>query len=185
MGTGLEYVVGMVLMILIKSHKVYELLKSKYTEIAIDYVIMSIDTNYKGIDTHKQAVLEAFRILNEECDEERMAAVSYSMDELLQLPAADYFDNRQKVNRAFSIPNPTPYWYAFFEPPYGTRYLKQDFIDFNRILFPNVDKCEVFRWNDDFSDYFDAGKEWWGTGLWTIFDCSAKTIVVIGASLTD
>ncbi|MDO4492182.1 MAG: hypothetical protein Q4B85_14065, partial [Lachnospiraceae bacterium] len=54
---------------------------------------------------------------------------------------------------------------------------------FNSILFPN--DIEVFRWNDDFSDYFDAGKEWWGTGLWSAYDEITKEITVIGASLTD
>lgn len=208
-----------------REHKAYELLKGKFKEIAIDYVILTVDTNhdrvdaYKqailegvdahkqavldgidahkqtvldGVDAHKQAVLEAIKILNRDsydsyitCEPERMKAVSCSMEELLRLPADDYYDTRSKRNRAYSIPKPLPYWAAFLEPPHGVPYNKQDFIDFNRVLFPNIDECVVLRWEDDFSNYFDAGKEWWGTGLWTVFDHSADKIVVIGASLTD
>lgn len=180
----------------IKEHKAYELLKSKYEEIAIDYVILSTDGDYEGIETHKKAVIEAFGILNArndaagidykyELEPERMNAVSSSMEDLLQLPADGFYDSRTKENRAFSIPSPTPYWFAFLESPCGVPYLKSDFIAFNDVLFPNKNCCEVYRWNDDFSDYFDEGKEWWGTGLWTVFDRTAKTVIVIGASLTD
>lgn len=99
----------------IQEHKAYELLKKQYEEILLDYVILSIDTDYEGIETHKKAVIEAF----------------------------------------------------------------------NHVLFPDKEQSEVYRWNNEFSDYFDEGKEWWGTGLWTIFDKITGIMVVIGASLTD
>lgn len=181
----------------IEEHKAYELLKSKYEKVSIDYVIMSIDMDYEGLETHKKAIIEAFQILNNRntgesgenykiaLEEEKMKAMASSMDELLQLPNDDYYDNRPKGNRSFSIPDPLPYWFAFLEPPYGVPYQKSDFIDFNNVLFPNKDHSEVYRWNDEFSDYFDDGKEWWGTGLWTIFDHITGLMVVIGASLTD
>ena len=95
----------------IENHIVYELLKTKYNRIALDYVIMSVDTEYEGEITHKNAIIEA--------------------------------------------------------------------------LFPNKSHCEVYRWNDEFSNYFDAGKEWWGTGLWSVYDYFDRTMVIIGASLTD
>lgn len=114
-----------------------------------------------------------------------MTATESNIDELLKLPPDDYYDSRPKANRCFSIPAPLPYWFAFLEPPQGTPYLKSDFIEFNNVLFPDRKDVRVYRWNDDFSDYFDAGKEWWGTGLWTVSDVKNKVIVVIGASLTD
>lgn len=179
----------------IKEHKAYELLKSKYERIAIDYVIMSTDKEYEGVETHKKAIIEAFHIIDErnnsdddfatKLETEKMKAVLGSMEELLELPMNDYYDNRVKGNRVFSGPKPIPYWYAFLEPPYGVPYLKSDFEAFNKILFPNEKACEAYRWNDDFSDYFDAGKEWWGTGLWSVYDSITGVIVIIGASLTD
>lgn len=180
----------------IRDHKVYKQLNSKYERIALDYVIMSIDTDYEGVATHKKAIAQAFQILNSryidsfgtdyiELEEEKMKALPSNMEELLQLPDDAYYDNRLKKNRVISKPEPMPYWFAFLEPPHGNSYLKKDFIEFNELLFPNKNNCEVYRWNDEFSNYFDEGKEWWGTGLWSIYDCTTGIIVIIGASLTD
>ncbi len=181
----------------IENHIVYEQLKTKYDRIDLDYVIMSVDTEYEGERTHKNAIIESFQIIdlrNNEyygedqkisLKEEKMEAHLSNIEELLQLPEDDYYNNRLKKNRALSKPDPIPYWFAFLEPPHGNSYLKRDFIEFNELLFTNKNHCEVYRWNDEFSDYFDVGKEWWGTGLWSIYDCIDKTMVVIGASLTD
>ena len=44
---------------------------------------------------------------------------------------------------------------------------------------------EILSWNDDWSNYFDDGKEWWGTACWSVYDRRADTFTVIGASLSD
>lgn len=184
-------------MLELKEHKIYEMLASTYGEVPLDYVILLLEEEYKGVETHKEAVIEAFNILNTRTvvgnnynfnviiEEKKMFASLYSIEELLQLPKDNYYDNRPKGNRCYSIPNPTPYWYAFLEPPYGVPYLTLDFIKFNDRLFPFKDNTEVYRWNDDFSNYFDDGKEWWGTGLWSAYDKTTGIFVIIGASLTD
>lgn len=181
----------------IENHIAYELLRTKYNRIALDYVILSVDTDYEGIITHKRAITEAFKIICKrngtyfdddyriEIEEEKMKALPSNIEELLQISDDDYYGNRLKKNRAFTKPEPMPYWYAFLEPPHGNTYINRDFIAFNDLLFPNKTHCEVCRWNDEFSNYFDAGKEWWGTGLWSIYDCIDRTMVIIGASLTD
>ncbi len=174
----------------LSNHAIYELLKTKYSRLALDYVIFSEDT-YEGIKTHKNAVIKASEIINERFNSdydvaaEKMEAVPYDIDDLLKLPDDDYYSNRPEGDRGFNVPAVTPYWYAFLEPPYMVRYLTRDFIEFNDILFPNRQDVEVYRWNDDFSSYFDAGKEWWGTGLWSAYDRSAGIMVIIGASATD
>ena len=43
----------------------------------------------------------------------------------------------------------------------------------------------IYKWSDDWSNYFTSGKEWWGAFFWTIFDNNKKTVTVIGASTTD
>jgi hypothetical protein len=43
----------------------------------------------------------------------------------------------------------------------------------------------IFKWSDDWSNYFTAGQEWWGAFFWTIYDKNKKSIIVIGASTTD
>lgn len=49
----------------------------------------------------------------------------------------------------------------------------------------NTNHLIIYKWSDDWSNYFTAGKEWWGTFFWTIFDNDRRTIIVIGASTTD
>ena len=175
-------------------HSVYALLKSKYERVALDYVILKTDQEYEGMETHRNAILDAFHILSKrlpcydhgiDIETDKMFAAISSIDELLGLPDDKYYDRRLKRNRSFHIPVPLPYWFAFLEPPHSTPYLKSDFVEFNDILFPNKADTEVYRWNDEFSNYFQDGKEWWGTGLWTAFDKKTRLMVVIGASLTD
>lgn len=181
-------------MIEISNHKAYELLENQYQEVALDYVILQSEKEYHGVQLHKEAIIEAFHILNQrfECydypiniEPDKMVGVKCSIEELVMPPEDAYYEDRPRGNRCYSIPSPLPYWFAFLEPPYGTHYLKTDFIAFQDILFPNRETIEVYRWNDEFSNYFDAGKEWWGTGLWTAYDAANKLFVVIGASLTD
>ena len=181
----------------LKEHKVYEMLNNIYKEIPLDYVIFLLEEEYKGVETHKKAVIEAFNIFNTRTivgnnynlkvtvEQEKMSASLCSIEELLQLPEDDYYDSRPKGNRCFEIPQPIPYWYAFLEPPYGVPYLTSDFVKFNDVLFPFKGNTEVYRWNDDFSNYFDDGKEWWGTGLWSAYDKATGILVIIGASQTD
>ncbi|MCQ2400600.1 MAG: hypothetical protein MJ059_01585 [Lachnospiraceae bacterium] len=178
----------------ISEHQIYNLLDDKYSRIGCDYVILSSDDEYRGIETHKKAVITAFEILNIrfspyelsiDIEPEKMSAVRSSADELLSIPSDEYFEGRKKANRNYTVPSPIPYWYAFLEPPGGTPYMKSDFTEFNDVLFPNKDSIEVYRWNDDFSGYFDDGKEWWGTGLWSAYDAETGIFVIICASLTD
>ncbi|MCC6463424.1 MAG: hypothetical protein IT260_23335 [Saprospiraceae bacterium] len=43
----------------------------------------------------------------------------------------------------------------------------------------------IHQWSDDWSNYFDSGKEWWGAFFWTVYDTQRQEITVIGASATD
>ncbi len=184
-------------MLELKEHKIYEMLNNTYKDNPLDYVIFLLEEEYKGVETHKKAVIEAFNIFNTRTivgnnynlkvtvEQKKMFASLCSIEELLQLPEDSYYDSRPEGNRWFGIPKPLPYWYAFLEPPYGVSYLTSDFVKFNDVLFPFKKSTEVYRWNDDFSNYFDDGKEWWGTGLWSAYDKITGIFVVIGASLTD
>ena len=57
-----------------------------------------------------------------------------------------------------------PHWYAFLEPPQWFDATPEDFARANDALFPEgADALEVYEWTTDWSNYFDAGHEWWGT----------------------
>ena len=79
-----------------------------------------------------------------------------------------------------------PYWYAFLKPPHGTRYKPDDFRKVNAALFPGgTDALEACEWTTDWSDYFDDGREWWGTACWSVYDARLNRYAVLFASATD
>lgn len=90
------------------------------------------------------------------------------------------------------------YWHAFLDPPHGTGpvmengkkirkyYAPVDFEIVNRTLFPQgSDGLEVYEWTTDWSDYFDAGHEWWGAACWSVYDKALNRYAVIMVSATD
>lgn len=88
------------------------------------------------------------------------------------------------------IPNVDGYKTAFLYPPYPLRGSDQE----NQQLFANINAftlgpdpqvCEIFSWGTDWSNYFDAGKEWWGAFFWTLRQSESDVFIVIGASTTD
>lgn len=87
---------------------------------------------------------------------------------------------------------------GFWKSPHGTgpvledgklvrkAYGPEDFELVNRTLFPEgTDMLEVYDWTTDWSNYFDAGREWWGTMCYSIYDQKTNRYAVIMASSTD
>jgi hypothetical protein len=74
---------------------------------------------------------------------------------------------------------------AFLHPPYSYLGTSEDFIRVNDYLFPKQENLTIYQWDNDWSDYFGYGKEWWGAAMWTVYDPNRKRFTVIGASATD
>ena len=75
---------------------------------------------------------------------------------------------------------------AFLCPPHGNSYTDSDFEKINSVLFPGgTESLDVYRWTTDWSEYFDEGREWWGTLCLTIYDKTLERFVIIMASATD
>lgn len=49
----------------------------------------------------------------------------------------------------------------------------------------NPNDLKIISWSDNWSTYFNDGKEWWGTFCWTVYDSRNNTVVFIAASSTD
>lgn len=81
--------------------------------------------------------------------------------------------------------------YAFLEPPYGFAPNKTIlekgcfFLEFINTIFQDLDLLEIYEWNTDNITYFDTGREWWGTFLYSIYDPIKDIYIVILASGTD
>lgn len=176
----------------------YATLAKNYGELLLDYVLLSCDEEYCGKESHKKAVIEAISVLNTRArvgnslhhpqfyvDKDKMCCTKYSIEDF-------FYDGNSSWEiwgntRVRKTPSHITYWWAFFEPPYGVPYSKEDFRKINHSLFPVQFRSdlEIYSWNNDFSNYFDDGKEWWGTALWSIYDKWMNRFVIIGASLTD
>ena len=80
---------------------------------------------------------------------------------------------------------------AFLEPPYGVGFGKtirevgEYFLDFVDFLFSDVNTISAFEWSTDCSSFFDAGKEWWGSYFWTVYNPTKNWYIGMVASETD
>jgi len=81
------------------------------------------------------------------------------------------------------------YWYAFSDAPQGPQIsepeLSRIFQQVNQLLFGDLEGWSIWRWSTDWSNYFDAGLEWWGAFLWTLVSPDRRRVVWLGASTTD
>ena len=85
-------------------------------------------------------------------------------------------------------PEPFGFAYAFCSPPYTLRIsyaeLEELFLDVVHHALGDPDEhAEIWSWDTEWSPYFDAGREWWGTGLWTV-DVDGAVVATL-ASATD
>ncbi len=76
------------------------------------------------------------------------------------------------------------------DPPYGLRIknnqAENQFGKLIQMLLPSPSHpIEIYSWETNWSNYFDAGKEWWGAHLWTILTEYGESITSLGASTTD
>ena len=193
----------------------YELLREEYDRCVIDYCLLDDDFPYRGMRSHREAVLFAMlkmieRYLRDQRESEEKWAdkikddfFPWSIDfgkaeahridpeEFLFVPTivrriqggSAIYDRRDPdVDAGEQI----PYWYAFLEPPQWTDATPDGFRRANDALFPKgTDELDVYEWTTDWSNYFDAGREWWGTACWSVYDMRSDRFVVLFASATD
>ena len=106
-----------------------------------------------------------------------------------------YHNEKEMIENALTIDQEDKgqigFVYAFLDPPYSfmcgkTIFEKGNFfLDFCRLLFTDISQIEIYKWSTDSSNYFDAGKEWWGAFFWTVYNPYWDRYIVILASTTD
>lgn len=99
-----------------------------------------------------------------------------------------------KLNRDYRKLYPDePGWFihALSEPPYRLNlgndiHVHGQFIlDFLDYFFGDLAAITVYSWSNDCSVVFDAGKEWWGSYFWTVYNPEKQWYIGIIASETD
>lgn len=116
----------------------------------------------------------------------------------------DYAPQQQSIKSL----DPEGLAYALLNPPYGLRsgkaahfanaeytaneaqfyaQLLRDYLAlFLGVRQPaDVAALTIFAWSADWSNYFEAGQEWWGAFCWTVYDARTGTIAFLTASSTD
>ena len=106
-----------------------------------------------------------------------------------------YYDDKEVIENALTIDQEDKgkigFVYAFLDPPYSfmcgkTIFEKGNFfLDFCRLLFTDISQIEVYKWSTDSSNYFDEGKDWWGSFFWTVYNPCRYWYIGIIASTTD
>lgn len=108
----------------------------------------------------------------------------------------EFFFYADTAKRENIIPNErvddgsgTGFAYAFSSPPYTIQIPAKElgplFDEFLKMIIGGSETSTVYEWPTEWSNYFDAGKEWWGSFLWTVSNPGCNRIVVIAASTTD
>ena len=152
---------------------------AEYPDLVVDYCIVKPVERYRGYASHRAALKTAWQTrLSAGEDGEAWqgnptlaTGKQISVDEFL---SADYRDGELNYRK------------AFLYPPHENGYTGKDFVRVNAALFPNgTDGLDVYRWSTDWSEYFDEGREWWGTLCLTVYDKTLDRFVVIMASATD
>ncbi len=185
-----------------------------YDRCAVRYCLTEDESPHRGIPSHRDAVERAMLRAVEECEENkrrvrelwgkeaadrlhtwsceigRARASLIDAAEFLRVPEILRMDRNGCVFYDCPEPDadggPIPYWYAFLEPPHGSGYTPEDFRKVNAALFPaGTDGLEVCEWSTDWSDYFDAGHEWFGAACWSVWDRRMNRYAVLLVSATD
>lgn len=183
----------------LKNDALYELLE-RYPYCGADHCIICDDAPYMGEASHRRAIRFALEVFSERfcpdepftCEIEKANARPLAFDDFFALPPADW----KKTFLYKGLPvttysrasdgGPIPYRYAFIDPPHGSDYTGDDLLKVFAAMFPRGrDALEMLEWSTDWSDYFDAGHEWWGASCWSIYDRKLERFIVIMASDTD
>jgi len=85
------------------------------------------------------------------------------------------------------------YAYAFCNPPYSIDasflQLQMCWREINKFILPTEHYVIITDWSSSelgkLSNYFEAGLEWWGVFLFTIFTPELQQLAVVSASTTD
>jgi hypothetical protein len=82
------------------------------------------------------------------------------------------------------------YAYAFAAPPYGLLIPMEErqalFDAVNSVIFGGIEsELQIYRWSDEVSNYFSAGRDWWGCYFWTVYNADKGLLVGIAGSSSD
>ena len=161
----------------------------------VDYHILCDDKPYEGLRSHREAVCFVFDWLLRPWVYDIDKAQASLLDPRVffycpRIVKIDYYGNvsydAEWTPNDENCGTTVPYWYALMEPVHGRNNKPEDFKKANEALFPKgTDALDIYEWTTDWSDYFDAGHDWYGACCWSIYDKRMGRYVVMIVSATD
>ena len=167
--------------------------------------LFTLGTIARGVDAHFERVLQMREYRHRRRSE--FFSVNVNRDLLIgrQISSDEFLGpwwdraNRKLVRdrRCVRGIDMSGYAFAFFDPPYslydrrtGARVSDTEaaelFAQITDLLFAGFAEALVaYAWSTDCSNYFDAGREWWGGFFWTAEVPGSGRIVGVAASSTD
>ncbi|MEM7332416.1 MAG: hypothetical protein AAF490_10005 [Chloroflexota bacterium] len=149
----------------------------------MDIIAQSLDQWADKHATLSRPIEQFFRI---EQDETKLTGQAISFREFW---GSNRVEKKMMGPNSWSIPNVDGYKRAFFLPPYslsGWEDFDQLFEEINFLLFGiEPERWIIYQWSTNWSNYFEAGHEWWGAFYWTVYSPETNFLTVIGASATD
>ncbi len=173
----------------------------------LDYIFIEVPTTGSPYDLHRAAALKALAVIDSPLEQIALTDTSEDFPPNFRLRwdankmsgkqvdfatfwGTDDIEPECFGKNAWSPPNIDGYKTAFFHPPYGlggtASQRAEVFEGINRhLLGEKPEQAEIFSWSTDWSNYFDAGHEWWGAFFWTIRQPGLQRFGVVGASSSD
>lgn len=164
----------------------------------LDYVFLCYESDESPEAIHRSVALAGMAAIDRRLEE-------YALSMTAHAPIEHFFRVTWDATRLVGVPVPFEMFWgtdeadlgnvdgyrpAFFHTPHGIggseQEIQQLFASINVfVLGPDPRACEIFSWGTDWSNYFYAGKEWWGAFFWTLRQPGSDIFTVIGASTTD
>lgn len=169
-------------------------------DVVVEHVFLDSDTHLplEGLERHRAAALAGIAEIARRRDNRPYFEVRWDETRLVGGPVdvaafwetADGSEPPEATSLDFEEPSIAVYRAAFFDPPYP---LRGDAGDPARLYEQALreafgaepHRAELVAWSTDWSNYFDAGHEWWGAFYWTIRPAGSTRMTVIAASATD
>ncbi len=169
----------------------------RYIGGVVDYVVIDPGNNQPSYELHQMAAIFFMEVLNDRfgtskwcCDYDPDPDIMYADPITVSEFLGPRFNHEKNTIIKPRSRVESGYAYAFSDPPYSLgvslEEANQLFSAINKHLFDSFSaELEIYQWSTDWSSYFRAGNEWWGSFLWTIYNKRRNFIVAVGASATD
>jgi hypothetical protein len=173
-------------------------------KIKLEYTLFS-EENYREEESHREAAIKTIEVLNGKrflapkkivytdaryfrnpnfsnafvMPHDQPYAVNPELMYAKRILPKDFFE----LSNVSDPIDTTKYSYVFLDLFFPYSPTMEEFENVNNYLFPNKDNLIIYQWNNDWSNYFTAGKDGWAAAMWTVYDPERNKFTVASISI--